>query len=675
MLISLIELKNFGIFNGRHELNLMPSKKGKKHRPIALIGGKNGAGKSTIFEAIKLCLYGAKSVGEKSSALSYESYLHSRINWFTPDDETTSVRINFKVFRENSNMTKSREYEYEVVREWISSGKRVKEELSIYEDGERLDVDQIFWQDFIEEIIPQGVVDLFFFDGEKIQKLAEGSNKNLKDAIKSLLNLSIIPSLSSDLQMIYSRYLENEENGKASKELVVLRKANKKIEEEILSDCKSLASFRTQVQGTQNRIKSLEDKLKKEGAEYYSQRDELKKEQAENSLKTEQAKQQIGKMCEEHIPFMLFPGLTEKVIEQLHVDMKYQEGKLLEGILIKKTKSLNKAVRKIAEQMKLSKEDVRSFCDKVSGYTASWTEELSSEKGKYGLPPHVIYQSLEMIDKVGKKQKELFNLFDDLEKMNRYDKKLEAKVERSLESNTVLELHKKIKQQSQILGSQENRAGALDDEMSKKRREIDKNEKKIKTLEKLLEKTTRNSDSYKRIGVIKKVLSDFESKLTKVKLGRLEDEIYNCYSKLHRKTGFIGGIQIDPEDFEVTMFDRSQRAIPLDKLSAGEKQIYAISVLWALARMSGKALPMIIDTPLGRLDEKHREYLVENFFPNASHQVVILSTDTEIDEDYFQDMKSHISRTYNIDFNTHKGFSNVNHGYFFVPSGVAGGVQ
>ena len=63
------------------------------------------------------------------------------------------------------------------------------------------------------------------------------------------------------------------------------------------------------------------------------------------------------------------------------------------------------------------------------------------------------------------------------------------------------------------------------------------------------------------------------------------------------------------------MFDKNQKLIPVNMLSAGEKQIYAISVLWALAKISGRALPMIIDTPLGRLDVHHRDQLVKTSFP------------------------------------------------------------
>ena len=107
-------------------------------------------------------------------------------------------------------------------------------------------------------------------------------------------------------------------------------------------------------------------------------------------------------------------------------------------------------------------------------------------------------------------------------------------------------------------------------------------------------------------------------------------------------------------------------AIQRKSLSAGEKQIYAIAILEALAKTSGRHLPIIIDTPLGRLDSKHRDKLIEHYFPHASHQVILLSTDTEVDEQYFVDhLKEYISHSYQIHFDGVSKSSNLTSGYFW----------
>ena len=102
-----------------------------------------------------------------------------------------------------------------------------------------------------------------------------------------------------------------------------------------------------------------------------------------------------------------------------------------------------------------------------------------------------------------------------------------------------------------------------------------------------------------------------------------------------------------------------------DELSAGEKQIYAIAILEALAKTSGRHLPIIIDTPLGRLDSEHCTKLINNYFPYASHQVIILSTDTEIDESFYQDLKADISHAYQLEYQPEQGTTVANEGYFW----------
>ena len=99
-------------------------------------------------------------------------------------------------------------------------------------------------------------------------------------------------------------------------------------------------------------------------------------------------------------------------------------------------------------------------------------------------------------------------------------------------------------------------------------------------------------------------------------------------------------IHIDPESFAVRIFDDAGRAIAKRRLSEGEKQIFAIAVLWGLGRASARSLPAIIDTPMARLDVKHRNHLVQRYFPNASHQVIILSTDTEVDRQYYDVLRA-----------------------------------
>src|SRR5690606_35866109 len=108
---------------------------------------------------------------------------------------------------------------------------------------------------------------------------------------------------------------------------------------------------------------------------------------------------------------------------------------------------------------------------------------------------------------------------------------------------------------------------------------------------------------------------------------------------------------------------RSGNEIDKTKMSAGEREIYAISLLWALVQVSGKKLPIIIDTPFGRLDSHHRKNLVKSYFPQASHQVILLSQDEEIVGQYYEMIKPYVAKELTI---TNEGtHSIITEGYPF----------
>ncbi|MFG1593551.1 DNA sulfur modification protein DndD [Halobacteriovorax sp. CON-3] len=662
MIINTLELQNFGIYSGRNELDLTPETKYNKTRPVILIGGKNGAGKSTMFEAIKLCLYGKKSLEGKVSQKEYLEYLDSRINWYTPEDETVMIKMTFSLYRDNIDPTLAKEYKYDLTREWYREGNTVKEEFTIYQDNVLIELDEEFWEDFIEEVIPQGVIDLFFFDGEKIQGLAEANNAELEKSIKALLNLAIIPTLSRDLRNIYKRHIEQGAD-KVSKNIIAQTNNDiKRIQKELQKLTYSYGEATTKVGSVKRKIESLEKKLKETGGEFYEERDHLKSEEGRLKANVNQVNLEIGSDCGELTPFLLAPNLVKRVLENVEEEVQAKEIQSSQKVLMNKKAELEKKLKKILKESKIDKSKDEEIYNKVSGFLASWESESNIES-KYNIGP---IELREVKARLSNNHLEKFlKDFDKLEGIHRSLDTIQKKIEAAANDDVIISIHEQINEQNLILGQK-----SKDQELILKEKNQRENELKIlqKNLQKVHDRIDRSEDqslNYEKIDQVVSVLKKFEDRLTKIKVANLEDEILNCYRQIHRKNGFISRVNINAETFDVTMFDNQQRVIPVDKLSAGEKQVYATSVLWALSNLSGQSLPMVIDTPLGRLDSEHRDNLIKNFFPNASHQVVILSTDTEIDEEYYTRMKNDISHTYCIDFSIDDKNSNVGGGYLF----------
>ncbi len=190
----------------------------------------------------------------------------------------------------------------------------------------------------------------------------------------------------------------------------------------------------------------------------------------------------------------------------------------------------------------------------------------------------------------------------------------------------------------------------------------------------MLERLDANTAAGEKLGVVKKILpalDKYRERLTKLKIASLETAVTECFNRLARKTDFIRSISIDPATFAVHVLDKHGRSIPKEDLSSGEKQIFAIGMLWGLARTSGRALPVVVDTPLGRLDSDHRRNLIEHYFPHASQQVILLSTDTEVDQPLFEALSQHISHCYHLRYDETTESTVAEERYFWRTKEVA----
>ena len=145
----------------------------------------------------------------------------------------------------------------------------------------------------------------------------------------------------------------------------------------------------------------------------------------------------------------------------------------------------------------------------------------------------------------------------------------------------------------------------------------------------------------------------------------LETTITEAFKTLVRKRSLLDRITIDSNTFSLEIHDSSGRIKPASSLSAAERQLLSVAMLWGLARASGRVLPIVIDTPLGRLDSKHRHQLITKYFPEAGPQTIILSTDEEVIGNYYKTFKPYIGKQYLCSENKKEsGTGIIKEGYF-----------
>ena len=199
-------------------------------------------------------------------------------------------------------------------------------------------------------------------------------------------------------------------------------------------------------------------------------------------------------------------------------------------------------------------------------------------------------------------------------------------------------------------------------------------EKEIKQTKKELEKyseqaidSQNNEHIIQSAAKVQQTLKLFKERLTLKKLNKLEGEVTECFRYLLHKSDLVHRVAIESDRFTLSLYDPNGKPVPKHRLSAGEKQLLAIAFLWGLARVSGRNLPVAIDTPLGRLDSSHRNNLVERYFPTASHQVILLSTDTEIGKTEVELLRKQqaIAQEYLLKYDSNHRQTTVEKGYFW----------
>lgn len=664
MLITKLTLNNFRVFRGVHEIDLRPaparlSRNGPiegTERPIILFGGLNGAGKTSILTAVRLALFGRQSFtqvlsnGEYVEALS--ELIHKGVGHGGIQDHA-SIELEFKYSQNGEENT------YKVIRGW-KRGK--KDSLCLEKDGIQIpELNYEQCQGFLNELIPTGIADLFFFDGEKIAELAEDeSGTVLKTAVRRLLGLDVIAKLKSDLGI----FLKKQGSGALNQSL---KEEMDSLDKERISHERKAEKLRceadivdAQIALVSRDILNLENKLSQNGGAWAKTREE--EQQRVDSLLREkiELEKQIRMEMETSLPFALAPNamklLQEQIKQEQQIKKKQSFGNELDSFL----ETLRSKYPSFDTEM-AQNAIADSFKAHVGDYDAKELLLDISDRQTNAIEYQVSTLSQESFSRFDYARKRLKAVEDEIDNASN---NIARAPEQEFVQDLFADVRKLDKKKEKLIIEYHN---LLESAKSELRLALET----ARQIQKLHDKHKDHSNKDQSVSNAQNsilLLDKFGQQLTKARVKQLENEFIASYKKLARKEDLQLSASINPTSFDVELMDEHGIKINRKAMSAGEKQIYAISILEALGRTSGRKLPIIIDTPLGRLDSHHRDKLVENYFPTASHQVVILSTDTEIDRNYTDLIQDDIARTYEICFDGATKSSTLKEGYFWRES-------
>lgn len=660
MKLNHLSITDFGPYKGQHEFDLRTT----PDSPVILFGGKNGAGKTTIFESVQLCLHGQSALGRRTSKSEYESKIQGLLHDGADGKaESASVEVQFEFANMGERNT------YTVKRSWRDRGKSVVENLSVERNGQELDdLQSDQWEDFLKELIPPGVSQLFFFDGEKVQELAaaieEGSG--FGDSLLSLLGLDLVERLEADLSLYLTNKLDQEGKSELQDELEELTDTLENEKEELEDVEHDIRQIEGEISKVEQEISQLEDKLAQEGGTFAQQRNELKDRKARLESEKESIEEQIQEEVMGDLAFALVPDLCRNVRDRLKEESEKQHAAAAREQIVNELDDLATEGQELTAGTGLSDEETKDLVSRLQSELLN--KAVEEEEDMYlasSFSEHQRQRMYAAVERaVNKVPERMEVLTSELESTVRELNNVQKQLNRAPEQETIQPILDEINAANERKGELKGEHNSLEERRQELEKEISRLESEH---ERKMEKVTQFEDISERAELAKrtrKAVKDYKQQLTNQKLDRLEEVLTERYRDLSNKGEYYVQVHLDPDGLEMEIETNNGSIKEVSQLSAGERQIFATAMIWALAEISDRPLPFIIDTPLGRLDKEHRENLVKSFFPEASHQVLVLSTDTEITDKYYDFLSTKTAAEYHLEYDEIEGHTNVTPGYF-----------
>ncbi len=658
MIFDEIVLKNFGVYRDRQSVILSPPTPKKN---VVLLGGLNGAGKTTFLDALQLTLYGKMARCSNRSSLAYDEFLHRSVHWATDPKEGAALEVQFR------HTTDGEEHTYRINRAWSTHGSTVRERVEVARDG---NVDRALtdsWDEHVESLIPLRISHLFFFDGEKIEGLAdlENSSEVLSTAIHSLLGIDLVDKLATDLVVLERRKRIASKNDVERRQINEAQADVENIEKRHEELFMQRAGLQNELDRREKRLHEVETNFRLHGGDLYERQSEVEAARGAAEKRLRDVEEQLRELAAGAAPLLIVSDMLRAVETQVAQEEEAGRAELFGELLAERDAKVLKDMRERGAPTETLKALKQLFIDDRQRRTASTETERYLNFDSEAQGALRILQSVILPD-IRVRTAKLLQLADEAQStLVDHDRNMASIPDHEALALLIEEREKARHAVAEI----QIQLNALDSELERVKRERElKRARWVSQIESKVELDLEQEDLARMIfhsQKTRKTLEKFRTAVTRHHVSRIERFILDSLRQLLRKESLISDLKIDPERFSVQLYGRKGKILPPERLSAGERQLLAISILWGLARTSGQTLPAIIDTPLGRLDATHRAHLVQRYFPYASHQVLLLSTDEEIDEHYYDKLKPWVGRSYNFQFDDSSGSTKVQPGYFW----------
>ena len=659
MFFEKIELHNFGIYKGTHEMTLS-DKIGKRN--ITLVGGLNGRGKTTFHDGILLALYGRQALKYiRENARSYEKLLRDYINKDALDN-LTYVAV---------SLVLDDETHLRVERSWSLGKKKLEQDLVVEKNGI---VDKYLgenWNYYIEEILPFGIARFFFFNNEKITQLADDTSfEQIKTSIRSAIGVSTIDSAIAHAETVINQKqsaLKAFESSELNREYQAVNLQLEDITNRLQQARDDADRQELECQEYAARLEVAENDFWASGGNLSKNRDKIKADMAKIKEEVESVQHEIALLTSEaSTPLYLCRDLVRQSFDDAHghqmdearLFVNSEISKLFEK-LISRLNQANLDPTTLDMVKRIIREEVQDQCHVPEDSDGCRVNLSPSTMLLYEKLIGDIFQTIEQ---------KISGLLQHAEAQETEYMNLDAHLEAVDDKSLAVQLYESIKGiEQQKAGADEEYRRKLESVESLSRQREQLLSKRIQLIKGMVEKENTNDDNARIIryaALSIEIMTEFKVRLQHEKIESLSATVSACFKRLLEKESLAERVDIDRDTLDVKIIDTSGNELLKSQLSAGEQQMFAIAIVWGLALTSGYRAPVIIDTPMARLDSSHRENFVTRYLPEASSQVIVLSTDEEIHGRYLDMIRGNVIDYYTLLYREEEHCTSIIRGYF-----------
>lgn len=696
MIIKSITLGNYRLYEGKNIIKF----KQDDDKPIFLISGENGFGKTTFLHSLIWCLYGRliteveAEVRKDIANSGYNSFLRNNLNnnvraKLDALDDSKKDAIKRRGYSSDNEDLKrittyyvAIEFEDVVIPSLPCTSLKVvrsydmvteKENVDILIDGVRNELtatigSEVFINDFI---LNKDIARFFFFDSEQIVALAETNTstekRRLCSAYNEVLGVRKYEDLKKNLENVRLRFRKKSSDVASREKLVSMLNKQEELEKQVGNKRLDLSNLESELLQLRSEDEAIQLQLMREGNDATSAEiARIEKLIETTKQKDEEYKRQLRQFIE-YAPFAITGKLFKDTRDQIEYDFKLREAKndqLSRNLVVSQITS---DLMLMFEHSTISSPEKTELIILVQNVLEKYKHEVSDENVLLSVSEQDYEEFLSIYNNLTTTYKSEFEHLAEDYKKNKLVLERNSRRLSNIQSKEKDELIKTIRAKKNQI---EKAIVQKDAEIRQMHESIGEMSQELATISRqvseLSKKVSLDDSDAKKDAVAEKLIDELSTFLVSLKQEKkysLERRIKTTLNTLMHKEDFIGRVEvvIDGEDMDINLYSVDGKVINKDALSKGEQQLYATSILKALVDESGIQFPVFIDSPLQKFDKSHATKIITEFYPQISRQVVLFPLlYKELTADEYNVMKPLVKATYLIKNDvTHSFFEEV----------------